>query len=69
MGIVFQNLGLFPHLSVAGNVMFPLRMHGVSRTESRRRAEAMLDRVPAGAPRRCWTVWAFRPSRSAGPTR
>lgn len=49
MGIVFQNLGLFPHLSVAGNVMFPLRMHGVSRTESRKRAEAMLDRVGLSA--------------------
>ena len=32
-GMVFQNYALFPHMSVASNVSFGLRMHGVPRAE------------------------------------
>ncbi|WP_300454340.1 ABC transporter ATP-binding protein [Accumulibacter sp.] len=39
---VFQSYALFPHLSVAQNVAFPLEMAGVGRDERRRRlAEAL----------------------------
>ncbi len=39
---VFQNYALFPHMTVADNIAFPLRMAGVDRREIRRRvAEAL----------------------------
>ena len=38
IGVVFQNYSLFPHMSVAANVMFPLRMRGMPKD---RRIEAM----------------------------
>jgi putative spermidine/putrescine transport system ATP-binding protein len=44
-GMVFQNYALFPHMSVARNVGFGLRMRGVSRAESERRVQAALDLV------------------------
>ena len=33
LGVVFQSLALFPHLSVGDNVAFPLRMRRVGRQE------------------------------------
>lgn len=42
---VFQSYALFPHLSVAGNIAFPLEMAGCSRTEIRRRLGEMLELV------------------------
>ncbi|MEO4042418.1 ABC transporter ATP-binding protein [Hoeflea sp. CAU 1731] len=35
IGVVFQNYSLFPHMSVAENIEFPLRMRGVSKAERR----------------------------------
>lgn len=43
VGLVFQDEQLFPHLSVADNVSFGLRMAGIGRAERRRRADALLD--------------------------
>ena len=46
IGMVFQNYALFPHMTAAGNVAFPLRMRGVSskeRDERVARALAMVD--------------------------
>jgi putative spermidine/putrescine transport system ATP-binding protein len=37
IGMVFQNYALFPHLTVAGNVAFPLEMRNVARPEIERR--------------------------------
>lgn len=45
MGVVFQNYALFPHMSVAQNVAFPLRMRGVGRAEIEQRVTRALDMV------------------------
>jgi putative spermidine/putrescine transport system ATP-binding protein len=46
IGMVFQSYSLFPHLSVAENVGFPLRMRTrLSREEARQRIHEMLDLV------------------------
>ncbi|GHC22994.1 ABC transporter ATP-binding protein [Kushneria pakistanensis] len=45
MGMVFQSYALWPHLSVAGNVDYPLRVQKVASSERRRRVEAVLARV------------------------
>ena len=45
IGMVFQNYALFPHMTIADNVAFPLRMRGVERTEKERRAREALAKV------------------------
>ena len=45
---VFQNYALFPHLNVAANVGFGLRMLGVGKAEARRRVAEALDMVRLG---------------------
>jgi molybdate transport system ATP-binding protein len=45
VGVMFQDLLLFPHLSAVENVAFPLRARGVSRRDARRRAEELLARL------------------------
>jgi putative spermidine/putrescine transport system ATP-binding protein len=45
LGVVFQNYSLFPHLTVAQNVAFPLEMRGVGRAERETRVRVMLDLV------------------------
>jgi putative spermidine/putrescine transport system ATP-binding protein len=42
MGVVFQNYALFPHLSVAENIGFPLRVRGVVRHTVRERVRQVL---------------------------
>ena len=51
---VFQDYALFPHMTLADNVAFGLRMRGVARAERRARAEDMLGLVglPGKADRR-----------------
>jgi len=48
---VFQNYALFPHMSVADNVAFPLRMRGVGRAEIEGRVTRALDVVQLSAMR------------------
>lgn len=48
MGVVFQNYALFPHMTVAENVAFPLKMRGVSRAEIAERVGKALDMVQLG---------------------
>jgi molybdate transport system ATP-binding protein len=51
LGVVFQDLLLFPHLSALDNVAFPLRAAGVRRSDARARAAAQLERLaPAVRP-------------------
>ncbi len=45
LAVVFQELALWPHLSVAGQLAFGLRARGVKRAERRARIAAMLERV------------------------
>ncbi len=56
VGIVFQSYVLYPHMTVARNIGFPLRLKGVPEAEARRRIEAiarlvrvedLLERRPA----------------------
>jgi putative spermidine/putrescine transport system ATP-binding protein len=44
-GMVFQNYALFPHLTVADNVAFPLRERKVSKEETARRVGEALELV------------------------
>ncbi|MEM1382761.1 MAG: betaine/proline/choline family ABC transporter ATP-binding protein [Pseudomonadota bacterium] len=45
MGMVFQHFGLFPHMTVLENVMFPLRVQGMALAERRARAEEVVALV------------------------
>ena len=45
IGMVFQNYALFPHLTVRGNVAFPLEMRNVARAEIERRVSEALALV------------------------
>ena len=45
IGVVFQQYALFPHLTVAQNVAYPLEMRRVGRAEIRSRVGAALDLV------------------------
>jgi len=51
---VFQDYALFPHMTVAENVEYGLRVKGMGRRDRRARAEAVLERVrlPALADRK-----------------
>ena len=45
VGMVFQNYALFPHMTVAGNVAYPLRLRGVSNADIADRVGRALDLV------------------------
>jgi iron(III) transport system ATP-binding protein len=54
LGVVFQDLALWPHLTVSGNLAFGLAARGVSRGARHERVATMLERVglPGFGPRR-----------------
>ena len=45
IGMVFQNYALFPHMSVADNIAFPLKMRKVDSAQARRRTMEALEMV------------------------
>jgi len=45
MGMVFQHFALLPHLTVLGNVAFPLEIQGVDRTKREARAHEVIELV------------------------
>jgi putative spermidine/putrescine transport system ATP-binding protein len=49
IGVVFQNYALFPHMSVADNVAFPLKLRRTPRPELTRRVKRALDMIELGA--------------------
>ncbi|MBZ8117080.1 ABC transporter ATP-binding protein [Roseovarius sp. LXJ103] len=48
VGMVFQNYALFPHMSVAANVGYPLKLRKTPKDEMDRRVEAALETVQLG---------------------
>jgi ABC-type sugar transport system ATPase subunit len=48
VAMVFQNYALYPHMSVRGNIEFPLRMRRVASAERRRQGEHVADLLGLG---------------------
>jgi len=48
LGMVFQHYALFPHMTVAGNVAFPLEMRRWGRSKIRNRVAELLELVQLG---------------------
>ena len=48
LGMVFQNYALFPHMTAAENIAFPLRQRKVSKAEIARRVDETLELVQLG---------------------
>ena len=48
VGMVFQNYALFPHMNVAGNVAFPLKLRKVEPADIERRVEQALELMQLG---------------------
>ena len=45
IGVVFQNYALFPHLTIAENIAFPLKMRGVTGAQAAAEVQRALDTV------------------------
>lgn len=45
IGMVFQDLALFPHLDVRGNIGFGLKMHRVHGSKRRQRVQQLLEKL------------------------
>jgi putative spermidine/putrescine transport system ATP-binding protein len=45
IGMVFQNYALFPHMDVAANIAYPLKLRSISGPEQHKRVEAALQTV------------------------
>lgn len=48
LAMVFQNYALYPHMTVAENIAYPLRIRKLSRTETARRVERVADLLEIG---------------------
>lgn len=49
IGMVFQNYALFPHMTVAENLAFPLQVRGMNRAEQEAKVKRALEMVELGA--------------------
>jgi len=49
IGMVFQNYALFPHMSVAENLAFPLELRKMDKPEQKAKVQRALDMVELGA--------------------
>ncbi|WP_417768931.1 ABC transporter ATP-binding protein [Stappia sp.] len=48
IGMVFQNYALFPHMSVAENLAFPLQVRGMNRADQEKKVQRALEMVELG---------------------
>ena len=48
LAMVFQNYGLYPHMTVADNIGYPLKVQGLSRVDRGPRVKAAAERVELG---------------------
>lgn len=48
IGMVFQNYALFPHMTVAENLSFPLEVRGIAKSEREYKVQKALDMVRMG---------------------
>ncbi len=64
VGMVFQDHRLFGHLRVIDNAAFGLRRAGANRTDARRQAAALLERVGVDS-----SAWSRRPAALSGGQR
>ena len=48
IGMVFQNYALFPHLTIAENLSFPLEVRGFDKAEREKKVQRALDMVQMG---------------------
>jgi len=48
IGMVFQNYALFPHMSVAENLSFPLEVRGIGKSDREKKITRALDMVQMG---------------------
>lgn len=60
IGVVFQNYALFPHLTAAENVAYPLKMRGVGKAEREERVKSALGLV------NLTDRWSSYPSQLSG---
>lgn len=49
LGVIFQNYALFPHMTVAENIAYPLRMRRMAKAEVETRVGRVLNQVHLGA--------------------
>ena len=49
VAMVFQNYGLYPHMTVRDNIGYPLKVRGVPKDEARRMVDAAAGKVELGA--------------------
>jgi putative spermidine/putrescine transport system ATP-binding protein len=68
IGMVFQNYALFPHMTVAENLAFPLTVRGLSKTDVSERVKRVLSmvqldafakRYPASCPAASSSAWRW----------
>lgn len=45
LGMVFQSLALFPHLTVGENIAYPLRIRGVPKEDQKKRVDELLSMI------------------------
>jgi putative spermidine/putrescine transport system ATP-binding protein len=45
LGMVFQSLALFPHLTVGENIAYPLRIRGASKEDQKKRVDELLAMI------------------------
>ncbi|TNJ42248.1 ABC transporter ATP-binding protein [Phaeobacter sp. B1627] len=60
IGMVFQNYALFPHMTIAENLSFPLEVRGMGKSEREQKVKRALDMVEMG------TFGGRRPAQLSG---